>query len=126
MIDRNYADIGLYDGPQPLCVFSSLNRYIYLDYRLKLDQHVRTGQILIVINTEDTDVEISDVYNYSGGGTLMTNFEFSAELVSNWGTEYDDSADVLNPVIDTVIVKYRNPVNTGRTGTIEYNITYGV
>ena len=126
LIDRNYADIGLYDGPQPMCVFSSLNRYIYLDYRLKLDQHVRTGQILIVVNTEDTDIEISDVYNYSGGGTLMTNFEFFAELVSNWGTEYDDSADILNPVIDTVIVKYRNPVSTGRTGTIEYNITYGV
>jgi hypothetical protein len=78
------------------------------------------------VNTEDTDIEISDVYNYSGGGTTMTNFEFFAELVSNWGIEYDDSADVTNPVIDTVIVRYRNPVNTGRTGTIEYNITYGV
>lgn len=121
LIDRNYSEIYLSDAPRPLCQFSNLNRYIYLDYRLRLDQHTRTGQILIVINTEGTDVEISDEYNYSGGGIIMTGFEFTAELIST--STFDDSSEAA---VDTVILKYVNPVLTGKSGTIEYNITYGV
>jgi hypothetical protein len=53
-------------------VFSAYNNYIYLDYTLRLDQHVRTGQIVIVINTQNTDIEISETYTYSGGSAVMT------------------------------------------------------
>jgi len=121
LIDRNYSDIYISDAARPLCQFSCLNKYIYIEYKLRLDKDTRTGQILMVIDTTNTSVEISDVYNYSGGGTTMTNFKFSAQLLSN--STFDDSAA---PVFDIVMLKYENPVSTGRTGTIEYNLTYGV
>jgi hypothetical protein len=57
-----------------------------------------------------------DDRNYPHGGTLMTNFEFTAELKDN----DTDSG------IDTVLVSYKNPLATGATGTISYNVTYGV
>jgi hypothetical protein len=46
----------------------------------------------------------------------MTNFEFNAELK-------DNDAD---SGIDTILLSYKNPLNTGATGKISYNITYGV
>ncbi len=88
---------------------------------MRLDQHVRTGQIVIVINTQNTDTEISETYTYSGGGAIMTGFEFFAELKNN--SNYDDSTGPNN---DTVLLTYQNPLISGRTGSIEYNITYGV
>jgi hypothetical protein len=121
LVDRNYSEIYLSDAPRPLAVFSAYNNYIYLDYTLRLDQHVRTGQIVIVINTQNTDIEISETYTYSGGSAVMTGFEFFAELKNN--SNYDDSTGPNN---DTVLLKYQNPLISGRTGSIEYNITYGV
>ena len=47
--------------------------------------------------------------------------EFFAELKNN--SNYDDSTGPNN---DTVLLKYQNPLISGRTGSIEYNITYGV
>ena len=44
-----------------------------------------------------------------------------AELKNN--SNYDDSTGPNN---DTVLLKYQNPLISGRTGSIEYNITYGV
>jgi hypothetical protein len=102
-------------------VFSAYNNYIYVDYTLRLGQHVRTGQVVIVINTFNTDIEISDTYTYSGGGIVMTGFEFFAELKNN--SNYDDSAGPNN---DTLLLKYQNPLISGAIGSIEYNITYGV
>jgi len=121
LIDRNYSELYLSDAPRPLAVFSAYNNYIYIDYTLRLSQHVRTGQIVIVINTQNTDIEISDTYTYSGGGTVMTGFEFFAELKNN--SNYDDSAGPNN---DTLLLKYQNPLISGATGSIEYSITYGV
>ena len=121
LIDRNYSEIYLSDAPRPLAVFSAYNNYIYLDYTLRLDQHIRTGQVVITVNTLNTDIEISETYTYSGGGTIMTGFEFFAELKDN--SNYDDSTGPNN---DTVLLKYQNPIISGRTGTIEYSITYGV
>jgi hypothetical protein len=121
LVDRNYSEIYLSDAPRPLAVFSAYNNYIYLDYTLRLDQHVRTGQIVIVINTQNTDIEISETYTYSGGSAVMTGFEFFAELKNN--SNYDDSTGPNN---DTVLLKYQNPLISGRIGSIEYNITYGV
>ena len=121
LIDRNYSEIYLSDAPRPLAVFSAYNNYIYLEYTLRLDQHIRTGQVVITVNTLNTDIEISETYTYSGGGTIMTGFEFFAELKDN--SNYDDSTGPNN---DTVLLKYQNPIISGRTGTIEYSITYGV
>jgi hypothetical protein len=121
LVDRNYSEIYLSDAPRPLAVFSAYNNYIYIDYTLRLGQHVRTGQIVIVINTLNTDIEISDTYTYSGGGIVMTGFEFFAELKNN--SNYDDSAGPNN---DTLLLKYQNPLISGSTGSIEYSITYGV
>ncbi len=116
LVDRNYSEIYLSDAPRPLAVFSAYNNYIYIDYTLRLGQHVRTGQVVIVINTFNTDIEISDTYTYSGGGIVMTGFEFFAELKDN----DDDSG------IDTLLLQYQNPLISGATGSIEYSITYGV
>ena len=121
LVDRNYSELYLSDAPRPLAVFSAYNNYIYIDYTLRLGQHVRTGQIVIVINTQNTDIEISDTYTYSGGGIVMTGFEFFAELKNN--SNYDDSAGPNN---DTLLLKYQNPLISGATGSIEYSITYGV
>lgn len=121
LVDRNYSELYLSDAPRPLAVFSAYNNYIYIDYTLRLSQHVRTGQIVIVINTFNTDIEISDTYAYSGGGIVMTGFEFFAELKNN--SNYDDSAGPNN---DTLLLKYQNPLISGATGSIEYSITYGV
>ena len=121
LVDRNYSELYLSDAPRPLAVFSAYNNYIYIDYTLRLSQHVRTGQIVIVINTQNTDIEISDAYTYSGGGTVMTGFEFFAELKNN--SNYDDSTGPNN---DTLLLKYQNPLISGATGSIEYSITYGV
>jgi hypothetical protein len=121
LVDRNYSELYLSDAPRPLAVFSAYNNYIYIDYTLRLGQHVRTGQVVIVINTFNTDIEISDTYTYSGGGILMTGFEFFAELKNN--SNYDDSAGPNN---DTLLLKYQNPLISGSTGSIEYSITYGV
>ena len=116
LVDRNYSEIYLSDAPRPLAVFSAYNNYIYIDYTLRLGQHVRTGQIVIVINTINTDIEISETYTYSGGGIVMTGFEFFAELKDN----DNDSG------IDTALLQYQNPLISGSTGSIEYSITYGV
>ena len=121
LVDRNYSEIYLSDAPRPLAVFSAYNNYIYIDYTLRLGQHVRTGQVVIVINTFNTDIEISDTYTYSGGGIVMTGFEFFAELKNN--SNYDDSTGPNN---DTLLLKYQNPLISGATGSIEYSITYGV
>ena len=121
LVDRNYSELYLSDAPRPLAVFSAYNNYIYIDYTLRLGQHVRTGQIVIVINTLNTDIEISETYTYSGGGIVMTGFEFFAELKNN--SNYDDSAGPNN---DTLLLKYQNPLISGATGSIEYSITYGV
>lgn len=116
LIDRNYSEIYLSDGVRLLCVLSSLAKFYIIDYTLRLDQHVRTGQLTITVNTQNTDIEISDDFQYSGGGIIMTGFQFSASLA-------DNDLDSGN---DTILLSYINPVLTGKTGSIEYNLTSGV
>jgi len=116
LIDRNYSEIYLSDGLRLLCVLSSLAKFYIIDYTLRLDQHIRTGTLTITVNTENTDIEISDDFQYSGGGIIMTGFQFSASLA-------DNDLDSGN---DTILLSYINPVLTGKIGSIEYNITSGV
>lgn len=123
------TEIFVSDSATTLCVFSSESKFITMDYTLKLGDHVRRGKISIIIDETNTDVSISDEYQYSRalsddrdtplsefGGRIMTNFEFSAVLANN----------DLEAGIDTVIVKYTNPLEYGVVGTISYQVSYGV
>ena len=122
----NYSDIFLSDSFRPAAVFSAFNRYTNIDYCLKLgsgSQHTRYGRLTIVIGEDLSDpVSITDSYQYSPltptspGGSLMTNFEFFAELK-------DNDAD---SGIETILLSYRNPLSGGATGSISYSISYGV
>lgn len=116
LIDRNYSEIYLSDGARLLCVLSSDAKFYTINYSLRLDQHRRIGLITIAVNSQNTDIEISDEYQYSGGGVIMTGFEFTASLA-------DNDLDSGN---DTILLSYINPVLSGRAGTIEYDITSGV
>lgn len=127
LVDRNYADIFLSDSLRPLAVFSALNRYIYINYTLSLGSlatniHTRTGTLTISIDSNLSTAAISDHYEYSAssptapGGALMTNFEFGVELKDN----------DLDSGTETLVLYYRNPLSDGATGTISYNISYGV
>jgi hypothetical protein len=46
----------------------------------------------------------------------MTNFEFNATLKGNAG----DSG------IETVVLSYKNPLVSGQTGSISFDVAYGV
>lgn len=128
LIDRNYAEIFLSDSFRPLAIFSSLSRYIYIDYKISLGVHMRTGTLKMVI-TEDKDyVSLTDDYSYSAetsiepGGRLMTNFQFNVELRNN--EAWDDSTLGESP--ETLVLYYMNPLADGQTGVITYSISYGV
>lgn len=137
-VDRVYSPIYIYDGFQPLAVFSALNKFIIVNYSLRLGAHNRHGQLWISIGQDiagteldnpgalDTAGEISNVsltdnFQYSPrlitaeGGALMTNFEFAVELRDN----DTDSG------IETLVLSYKNPL-PGATGSISFDVTYGV
>jgi hypothetical protein len=65
---------------------------------------------------------LTDNYQYSPslitdeGGALMTNFEFNVALRDN----DTDSG------IETIVLSYKNPLATGATGNISFDVTYGV
>jgi hypothetical protein len=128
LIDKNYTEIFLSDSFRPLAVFSSLSRYIIIEYTLNLGVHSRTGTIKIAITSDKDSVSITDEYFYTAesptapGGALMTNFEFSVDLRNNTG--WDDSTLGDNP--ETLVLYYMNPLQDGQTGTISYSVSYGV
>lgn len=125
--DRIYADVTPFDGFKTLAVFSAYNKFIELDYFLSLGEFSRHGRLRIVVGDNHNEVAISDDFVYSStlassfGGTLMTNFEFAAELKNNNNIITDDSAAEL----ETVVLKYSNPL-PGLNGTLSFDITYGV
>jgi hypothetical protein len=122
IIDRNYADIDTVDFFKPLAVFSSLNRYIEINYNIQLGTQNRSGKLNIVVDETQTNATISDSYFYSAptitspGGPLMISFEFSVSLRDN----------DLDSVFETLVLSYKNPIGTGETGTIAYSVSYGV
>ena len=128
-----YSAIYLSDTFSPLAVFSILSRYIIVDYTLTIGEYNynRKGQLTIVVrdgveNTSD-HVAIADNFTYSSslitdqGGDMITSFEFNAELKDNDNTTGDSTQSV-----DTVLLSYKNPNRFLGTGTISYNIRYGV
>jgi hypothetical protein len=128
-----HSAIYLSDTFAPLAVFSVLSRYIIVDYTLTIGEynHNRKGQLTIVVrdgveNTSD-HVAIADNFTYSSslitdlGGDMITSFEFNAELKDNDNTTGDSTQSV-----DTILLSYKNPNSFLATGTISYNIRYGV
>jgi hypothetical protein len=128
-----YSAVYLSDTFTPLAVFSVFNRYIIVDYTLTIGeyQYNRKGQLTIVvqdgIDNVGDHVAIADNYTYSSslitdpGGDMITSFEFNAELKDNDNTTGDSTQSV-----DTILLSYKNPNRFLATGTISYNIRYGV
>lgn len=122
LTDQYYADIFLSDSFRPLSVLSAFNRFTYVDYTLRLNNHVRAGRITIMVDSTLGEISFADNYTYStpfattSGGVLMTSFQFSAELKDN----------DLDSGIETILLSYENPISTGAIGTISYSVTYGV
>lgn len=121
-VDRINSDIFMSDSFRPLAVFSALNNYMVINYFLKLSSHSRVGQLWLTVDDDLSSVAITDQFQYSPslttdpGGALMTNFEFTAEL-------RDNDAD---SGIETVVLSYKNPIATGATGSISFDVAYGV
>ena len=128
-----YSAIYLSDTFAPLAVFSVFNRYIIIDYTLTIgaDNYNRKGQLTLVVQdgveTTGDHVAIADNYTYSSslitdpGGDMITSFEFNAELKDN-----DDTTGDSTQSVDTILLSYKNPNSFLGTGTISYNIRYGV
>jgi len=133
LVDKNYALIYLSDSFTPLAALSAQNKFTEINYCLKLGEHTRYGKLIITIgddlspDSHGSDVSIQDNFTYSPntltspGGNTMSNFEFSVSKSSN--TVLDDSTA---PVIDTVLLTYKNPLATGIPGSISYDVAYGV
>ena len=131
-LDRGYETIYLSDSFRPLAVFSAHNRFTIVNYHLKLGptngQYSRVGQLVIGIgddlagSEEISQLSFTDQYQFSptfltsAGGALLTNFEFRASVADN----DTDSG------IETIVLFYRNPLSSGATGTISFDISYGV
>jgi len=132
-VDKNYASIPLSDSFASLAALSAQNKFTVITYCLKLGEHTRYGTLTIVIGDDlspaahGSDVSITDSFTYSPntilspGGNTMSNFEFSVSKSSN--TVLDDSTAA---VIDTVMLTYKNPLATGISGTMSYDVAYGV
>jgi hypothetical protein len=122
LTNSQYSDIFLSDSFRPFVAFPATHRFIYVNYFLKLSSHSRIGRLTLTIDDDLSTVAITDEYQYSPslitspGGSLMTNFEFTAQLKDN----------DLDSGIDTVLISYKNPLATGSIGTISYQIAYGV
>jgi len=137
-IDRVYSPIYLSDNFRPLAVFSAKSKHITINYFLQIGsvpnfKFSRIGQITISLGDDLTgsigsDISFTDSYQYSPnfisttGGITMTSFEFSVSLRSN--NTLDDSTGGINT--DTILLSYRNPLARGATGTISFDVTYGV
>ena len=132
-VDKNYSLIYLSDSFTPLAAFSAQNKFTVINYCLKLGEHTRYGTVTIVIGDDlsplshGSDVSITDNFTYSPnnltspGANTMANFEFSVTKSSN--TILDDSTA---SVVDTVMLTYKNPLATGITGSISFDVAYGV
>jgi hypothetical protein len=131
-LDKNYSLIYLSDSFRPLAVFSALNKFTVINYCLRLGVHTRFGSLHMAVSDDlsaaDNPITVTDSYTYSPnfitstGGALMTNFEFTASLSSN--NIGDDST--LGPNLDTIVLSYKNPLATGATGNISFDVAYGV
>jgi hypothetical protein len=121
-LNRNASEIYLSNSFRPVTVFSALNNYITVNYILRLGVHVRYGKLVFTVGDDLSKLAWTDSYQYSDltatseGGRIMTNFQFDAEL-------RDNDAD---SGIETIVLYYKNPISTGQTGNISFDVSYGV
>jgi len=126
------SDIYKSETFRPLAILSAFNRFMYINYHLRLGGHSRIGTLTLTINDDLNKVSISDHYQYSDntitgeGGKIMTGFEFDAELADNGAFIRDDVMSDSTLTIDTVIILYKNPTLTGADGDIVFDVSYGV
>ena len=117
---------------KPLAVLSAFNKFIYVNYHLRLGGHSRIGQLTLTINDDINKVSITDQYQYSDssttseGGAIMSNFEFGAELQDNGSVVRENQPGDSTLMFDTVAIIYKNPTLTGATGDIIFDVSYGV
>jgi len=125
--NRNYSEIYLSNSFRPVAVFSALNNFITVNYVLRLGDlvngyYVRLGKINFTIGDNLSKLSFTDEYQFSDntlaseGGKIMSNFEFTTELRDN----DTDSG------IDTIVLSYKNPLATGATGNISFDVAYGM
>jgi len=125
--NRNYSEIYLSNSFRPVAVFSALNNFITVNYVLRLGDlvngyYVRLGKINFTIGDNLSKLSFTDEYQFSDkalaseGGNIMSNFEFTTELRDN----DTDSG------IDTIVLSYKNPLATGATGNISFDVAYGM
>lgn len=120
--DKIFSQITLSDSFSPLAVFSADSKYINLTYTLRLNNYRRHGNIVITVNNDKTSASFTDNYSYSSnsilsfGGATITGFEFDVSIEDN---------DV-DSVPETVVLYYKNPVATGFSGNLSFDVTYGV
>ena len=121
-LNRNTSEIYLSNSFRPVTVFSALNNYITVNYILRLGVHIRYGKLTFTVGDDLSKISFTDNYQYSDnseaseGGRIMSNFEFDAELRDN----DSDSG------IETIVLYYKNPISTGQTGNISFDVSYGV
>jgi hypothetical protein len=131
IIDRINSSIFLSDSFRPLAVLSSFNKFINVKYILSLGDYNRSGTLNLVVDKELSFVGITDDFVYSdnfitsGGGRIMSNFQFSAELRNNGDLVRLDMSD-SSASLETVVLLYKNPLLTGIPGEITFDVTYGV
>lgn len=131
IIDRVYSSIFLSDSFRPLAVLSSFSKFVNIRYVLSIGDYNRTGVLTLVIDSDLSFVGITDSYTYSddlitsGGGTTMSNFQFTAELRNNGDLVRLDTED-STASFETVVLLYKNPLLSGNLGEISFDISYGV
>jgi hypothetical protein len=131
IIDRIYSPIFLSDSFRPLTVISSFNRFVNIRYVLNIGDYNRTGTLALIVDQDLSFVGITDDFIYSdsqitsGGGTAMSNFQFSAELRNNGDLVRLDTGD-SSASFETIVLLYKNPLLSGSLGEISFDISYGV
>jgi hypothetical protein len=108
--------IGKSDSFFDLAVFSSANKFTEISYLLNLNGHSRRGLLSFTIDTDQSTVALTDNFQYSSGGVIMTDFEFNATLKNNRG----DSTQ------ETVMLSYKNLTVNDAAGDISFFVGYGV
>jgi len=108
--------IGKSDSFFDLAVFSSANKFTEISYLLNLNGHSRRGLLSFTIDTDQSTVSLTDSFQYSSGGAIMTDFEFNATLKNNRG----DSTQ------ETVMISYKNLTVNDAAGDISFFVGYGV
>lgn len=110
LVSEVFAEIRLSDSFSQLALLP-MNYFIEIDYKLVLSGVARSGTITIVTSENPNNIQFSDNYNYNHSS--ITQFQFGIDAV-----DYNNDG-----IMDTLVLKYKNPVITGATGSISYSIT---